>query len=185
METRTRWTPVGTYAALTGLLVAIALGAAGLMHIGEHESIPWSTLPVQAQRFAIGVEGIGLTSAIVLMVLLLFAHQLLEVRPGRRLPLHLGLAAMLVPGVAAHAVLALVHVRSVPAEPLHAGLLLLGGVAVGLIAALAVTGVLIQRGSVQRLPRFLHGPLALALALMVAGHVVVAASHSAMHNSFV
>jgi hypothetical protein len=184
METRRRWTPVGTYATLTGLLVAIALAAAGLMHIGEHGSMPWSTLPVQAQRFAVGVEGIGLTAAIALMVLLLFAHHLFEVRQDLRLTVHLGLTAVLVPGAATHAVMAVAHIQGVPAEPLHAGLVALGVVATCLIVALAVTGALIRRG-VQGVPRFLHGPLAIALALMVAGHIVVAASHSAMHNSFV
>jgi hypothetical protein len=185
VETRARWTPVGTYAALAGLLVAIALGAAGLMHIAEHESIPWSTLPIQAQRFAMGVEGIGLSAALVLLVLLLIAHRLVEVRPEVRAPAHVGLAAVLAPGLVTHAAMAVVHIGAVPAESIHLGLIVLGAVAVCLVVALAVTGAMIRRGSARRFPRLLHRPLSVALALVVAGHIVVAASHSAMHNSFV
>jgi hypothetical protein len=185
VEGKPRWTPVGTYAALTALLVAIALGAAALMHIGEHQGIPWSTLPARAQQFAVGVEGVGMAVAIVLLVLLLFAHGLLEARRDVRPQLHLAFAAVLVPGVITHATMATIHVGSVPSEALHVGLIALGAVAVVLILALAVTGALIRRGSLSRLPRLLHGPLAIALALLASGHIVAAASHSAMHNSFV
>lgn len=185
MEARPRWTPVGAYAAVTGLLVAIALGAAGLMHVAEHGSIPWSELPVQAQRFAIGVESVGLSAAIVLLVLLLLAHRLIETRADLRLPLHIGMAAILLPGVVTHALMAIAHSRTVPAGSIHVGLIALGAAATCLIVALSVTGAMIQRGSARRLPRALHRPLAIALTLMVAGHVIVAATHSAMHDSFV
>lgn len=185
MEAKARWTPVGTYAALTALLIATAMGAAAIMHVAEHESMPWSTLPIQVQRFAMGAEGVGLTAAIVLLVLLLVAFRLVDVKPDLRLSLHLGFGAVLLPGVVTHAIMAVAHVRSVPAEPIHAGLIALGAVAVCLIAGLAITGSMIQRGSANKIPRLLHAPLAIALALLVAGHVLTAASHSAMHNSFV
>jgi hypothetical protein len=185
MRERARWTPVGTYAALTGLLVAIALGAAALMHIAEHQGIPWSTLSREAQRFATGVEGVGLIAAIVLLVLLLFAYRLLGADLDRRLHVHLWLAAVLVPGIATHAIMAGMHLAGVPGEAIHVGLVALGSVAVALIGALAVTGEMIRRGASGSLPRWLHGPLAISLTILVAAHIVVAASHSAMHNSFV
>jgi hypothetical protein len=185
MAVRRRWTPVGTYAALTALLVAIGLGAAGLMHILEHESIPWSKLPIAAQRFAMGVEGVGLSAAIVLLTLLLAAYRLLGPEEGVSLPWHLAIVAVLVPGVLTHATLAVVHVASVPADAVHAGVIALGALAVCLVVALAVTGELVRRGKAGGFPRWIHGPLAIALTLAVAGHIVIAAAHSAMHDSFV
>jgi hypothetical protein len=185
MDAKARWTPVGTYAALTVLLVAIALGAAGLMHIAEHESIPWSALPMRAQQFAIGVEGVGLTAAIVLLGLLLAAFRLLGPETAEKLRVHLGLAVVLFPGVATHAALAVAHVESVPAESMHAALIALGILAACLVVALAVTGEMLRRGASSMIPRWLHAPLAIALALTASAHIVLAASHSAMHNSFV
>jgi hypothetical protein len=181
---RRRWTPVGAYAALAGLLTAIGLSAAALMHQGEHGSIPWSTLPIGAQRFAEGGEGVGFFSAVVLLAMMMVAHRLFEVSDEARRAWHLALAAVLGPAVLFHGALAITHVLMVPAETIHIGLVALGTIGVLLILALATTGVMIERGVASRLPRLVHGPLALALTLVISGHIVVAASHSAMHNSF-
>jgi hypothetical protein len=181
MDAKAHWTPVGTYAMLTALLVAVGLGAAGVMYVAEHPSTSWSTIPAQAQRFAIGVDGAGLVTSLLLVGLLLSAFSMVDVRPDLRFPLHLGLVALLVAGVVIHVVMATLHVASLPVAPVQVALVVLGVLAVCLIAGLATTGALIKRGSTSKLPRLLHAPFAIAVGLLVTGHIAVAVSGSVMH----
>jgi len=112
MDAKARWTPVGTYATLVAMLVAVGRGAAGVIYVPAHQSIPWSTIPAQAQRFTMGVDGVGLGVALVLVGLLFHAFSLIDVRPELRFPLHLGLVAVVVTGhIAVAASNSVIHAR--------------------------------------------------------------------------
>lgn len=182
METRTHWTPVGTYAAVNAFLLATALGAAALMHIGEHEAIPWSSLSPQAQHLEVAADGAGLMVALCIAAGLFLGAELFDVGEGIRVPVHAVLAAGATALVMVHAGLAVAHVLETPSDVAHLALLVVGAAAALFLLALA--GWRLWRSAGAALPNAVHRGLAIALALVGGGHILIAVSHSAMHGTF-
>lgn len=168
------------YVALVGLLVSAVLSGGDIFYqVTGHSAHAHVGLTGWQATLPLVTDVVGLVLALLLAAQLMVGYRLFAVPAIRFRSVHVALAWTLVTLLALHATAGVVHTLSAPFEVLPVWIDVIGATVVALVALQLTSG---YRRPVSRAARLraVHLVVAIPIALVASGHVVLAVVHTLM-----